>query len=329
MNSKIIIVAEPGEKNISMQSRELISLAQEIQNQDPLDILIIITGHNIKEQAAMTAQDYNINTLVIDNKELTHPNPELLFKILSETEGIHEAQYILFPHSIQNAHCAGMLAIKTGFDCVSNIESFNRDSDFITIGRSIFNGKLLARERIKSKPVILTVRGGSYPEPEKETVSKNNSILEYLSSTVMIPDYGITKIENAPHSDTSLNNADVIISAGRGVGSIENIDILQQTANLFKNSALGASRIVCELKWLPFSHQVGATGKTVLPKLYMACGISGSMQHIAGMKGSQIIVAINSDPNAAIQQVADYIIIEDLTVFLPHFIEKCNELDRA
>jgi electron transfer flavoprotein alpha subunit len=125
--------------------------------------------------------------------------------------------------------------------------------------------------------------------------------------------------------ESSIEDADVIIAAGRGIGKPENLQMVKDMAQLFDNAAIGASRPVCDNKWLPYRHQVGVTGKTVTPKLYVALGISGSQQHLAGMKNSQCIVAVNRDPHASIFSVADYIIVEDLAEFLPAFMTKYNE----
>ena len=122
-----------------------------------------------------------------------------------------------------------------------------------------------------------------------------------------------------------LEDADVIVSAGRGIGKRENLELIRETASIFLNPAIGASRPVCDNRWLPFNQQVGITGKTVMPKLYIACGISGSQQHIAGMKNSQCIVAINKDPNAAIFSVADYCVVEDILSFLPLLVKTYME----
>lgn len=117
-------------------------------------------------------------------------------------------------------------------------------------------------------------------------------------------------------SDVKLEEADVIVSAGRGIGKEEKLSLIRETASIFENAAVGASRPVCDHKWLPLNRQVGIIGKSVAPKLYMACGISESQQHIARMKNSQCIDAVNKDQNAAIFSVADYIIVEDLVTFL-------------
>ncbi|MEK6653864.1 MAG: electron transfer flavoprotein subunit alpha/FixB family protein, partial [Thermodesulfobacteriota bacterium] len=119
--------------------------------------------------------------------------------------------------------------------------------------------------------------------------------------------------------------AEVIVSAGRGIGGEENIELLRRLASLFSRAAIGASRSVCDAGWLSCRYQIGQTGKTVSPRLYIACGISGALQHLAGMRGSQCIVAVNRDPQAAIFRVADVAVVEELVSFLPLLIAACRK----
>jgi electron transfer flavoprotein alpha subunit len=130
-----------------------------------------------------------------------------------------------------------------------------------------------------------------------------------------------TGIKQAEADMTGITEADVIVSVGQGLGDKENLDLIYQLAALFPKSAVAGSRIVCDLGWLEYSCQVGVTGATVAPQLYIACGISGAVQHVMGMRSSGYVVAINKDPAAAIFQVADICVIEDLATFIPTFIE--------
>ena len=129
----------------------------------------------------------------------------------------------------------------------------------------------------------------------------------------------------APDEAADLAAAEVIVSAGRGIGGEENIELLRRLASLFSRAAIGASRAVCDAGWLPCRYQIGQTGKTVSPRLYIACGISGALQHLAGMRGSQCIVAVNRDPQAAIFRVADVAVVEELVSFLPLLIAACRK----
>jgi electron transfer flavoprotein alpha subunit len=129
------------------------------------------------------------------------------------------------------------------------------------------------------------------------------------------------------HMDSTLKDGEVIVSAGRGIGKKENLSLIKRLAASFPKSAVGASRSVCDLGWLEHKHQIGTTGQSVSPKLYVACGISGAFQHVSGIKGAQTIVAINTDPHAAIFRVAHYCILEDLTTFIPVLLDALSADD--
>ena len=126
-------------------------------------------------------------------------------------------------------------------------------------------------------------------------------------------------------ADPGLARAEVIVSAGRGIGRRENLALVERLAALFPRSAVGGSRPICDAGWLPYRRQVGVTGATVAPRLYVACGISGSSQHRTGMRGAGFVVAINTDPDAAIFQVADVGVVEDLATFIPLVLREAGE----
>ncbi|MGH8103816.1 MAG: electron transfer flavoprotein subunit alpha/FixB family protein, partial [bacterium] len=134
----------------------------------------------------------------------------------------------------------------------------------------------------------------------------------------------LVEIKKAQRKSVRLEEAMIIVSGGRGLGKPDGFDLIRQFAHMV-GAEVGASRAVVDLGWIPYEHQVGQTGKTVRPKLYFACGISGSVQHRAGMQNSEIIVAINKDANAPIFQIADYGIVGDLYQVLPVLIEKFSE----
>jgi electron transfer flavoprotein alpha subunit len=138
----------------------------------------------------------------------------------------------------------------------------------------------------------------------------------------------IGTIAAAAAADTAdLTEADTIIAAGNGIGSEANLDLLRELAELFPHGAVAGTRIVCDRGWLGYARQVGITGTTVTPALYIACGISGATQHRVGMHGSQFVVAINTDPGAPIFNEADLCIVEDLTTFIPRLLEIMGGVD--
>jgi electron transfer flavoprotein alpha subunit len=124
----------------------------------------------------------------------------------------------------------------------------------------------------------------------------------------------------APAADLGFDDAEVIVTAGRGVGNAENLAVVRAFAEIFRKAAVAGSRPVCDDGWLPLSRQVGVTGATVAPKVYVACGVSGAQQHLAGMRGSGFVVAVNRDADAPMMRHADACIVEDLTDFLPRVV---------
>ena len=166
--------------------------------------------------------------------------------------------------------------------------------------------------RVQSAACVTACSDGMSVDTNSDDVRRGRrTILELLASTV------------------DLSEAQIIISAGKGVGGDEGLQLIRKLAGLFERSSIAASRAVCDSQWLPIEYQVGITGQTVAPKLYMACGISGAVQHTAAISNSRFIVAINKDPNALLFNIAHLGIIQDLHNFLPVLINKIQELKKT
>jgi len=186
----------------------------------------------------------------------------------------------------------------------------------VTWQRPVLGGKLFSKVRAKgSGPVLVSLQSGSFSADE---VEKGSASIETLSLdfSAMAPGREILGVEEAAGGDVDLSQAPVIVSVGRGIGDAENMPIMQQLADAL-GAELGASRPVIDNGWLPRDRQIGSSGQTVTPKLYFAAGISGAIQHLVGMKGSQVIVAINKDAGAPIFNVAHYGIVGDLHEVVP------------
>jgi electron transfer flavoprotein alpha subunit len=172
----------------------------------------------------------------------------------------------------------------------------------------------------KARPQIVTVRPKAFAMPEKDASRTGDVVKEAF--TISENDLN-TKVNEFIKAAVSVNlvEADIIVSGGRGTGGPEGFSILKELADLL-GAALGASRAAVDSGWIPYEHQVGQTGKTVKPKIYIACGISGAIQHLAGMRTSDCIVAINKDPDAPIFKNASYGIVGDYKQVVPKLIEK-------
>jgi len=249
-----------------------------------------------------------------------------LASLLGEIDPVH----VVLAHDTRGGDLAPALAVRLGAACVTAVEEFAVRDGRWTFIRSVCRGRMRMEIAPEAPCTVLTVLPGA---PGPGPPDESPGALSAPSGTQ--PSGAVRLREAAPgpgriafcgetpgeETGVDLTEADVIVAAGRGIGREENLEWIRRLAGLFRNAAVGASRPVCDQGWLGYRHQVGLTGRTVAPDLYVACGISGASQHLAGMKGSRCIVAVNRDPAAPIFRVAQYGIVEDLAVFIPLFIE--------
>lgn len=323
MNYTITLIGETLENRLAPSVFELSSMTSELMQQVTGNAVIILPGEDLQETANTAAQETGHDIIGIENKQLRYPNIEVLTGTILSALEKHKPQYICFNHSAIGIQLATALSIKLKAACISSVESIRFDGSKPVFRRSTFGGKLISEVIPKNEPVIITILPGAFPAADKNeskpgtvTIVPSGATSRYIT---------VNSIKKEAESNSRLEEAETIVSAGRGIGSEENLKMIRDVATLFPHSAIGASRPVCDMGWLPYSHQVGQTGKKVSPRLYLACGISGTHQHMVGMKNSQIIIAINSDPKAAIHSFADFSVVEDLNSFLPMFIEKYRE----
>ena len=193
--------------------------------------------------------------------------------------------------------------------------------------RPVYSGRMLSVVECKdARPQIGTVRPGIFKRGEPDTARA----AEIVAEDVAVPEGAVRttvveKIEESSEGAVKLEEADIIVSGGRGLGKPENFSLVKDLADVL-GGVVGASRAAVDAGWIPHVHQVGQTGKTVGPKLYIACGISGAIQHLAGMSGSDVIVAINRDPDAPIFEIADYGIVGDIKEVLPAMTEAVKKV---
>lgn len=231
-----------------------------------------------------------------------------------------QPDYVLFPHTYQVRDFAPKLATRLGRVLVSDVVKLHADG---TAVRQHFQGKLNSDYTFSGPgPRLLSIQAGAY---RADAVPTGTPVLEPFSA-----DLGPVRAHaEAPFRESSravdLTAADIIVSVGRGIQEKDNLILVEELAEAL-GAELAASRPICDNGWLPMERQVGSSGQTVAPKLYLAVGISGAIQHLVGMKGAKSIVAINKDPNAPIFEVADYGIVGDLFEVVPALTEAINKL---
>ncbi len=239
-------------------------------------------------------------------------NPGLHKKLVLEAIQKENPDYIVFLHSSYGWDLAPRVAAALKTAQISEVIAIVPDG--FEVG--CCNAKMRRTVKPNSAKAVLTIQAGAFPVTQPGGTPQLQKLTAEGSATIEFIGY-----EPAEAKDVDLAKAEVIVSAGRGVGKKDNIPVIAALAKALKGE-LGASRPVVDAEWVSHSHQVGTTGQTVSPKLYVACGISGAIQHLAGMKKSDFIVAINKDKDAPIGEVADVLVVADVMQFVPALTAK-------
>lgn len=249
--------------------------------------------------------------IVVEDERLKVFNAELHKAILRELIEKHQPFLTLIAHSAYGMELAPCLSIKSGYPLATDCVDILFEDGHPKVIRQIYSGKLFSKVSLKeSEGYLITVREGAFP-PDKVGAHKGEVIKHEVP--VDLPDSRkqFVAFEDAGAGEVDITQAELLISVGRGIGEEENIAVMKELAALF-GGALSCSRPVVDKNWLPKYHQVGTSGKTVKPKVYLAFGISGAFQHVAGITGAGTVIAINKDKRAPIFRVADYGVTDDL-----------------
>lgn len=308
MKTLIIVEHEAG----SIKGATLSAVTAGMQLGAPIDLLV--TGSDIESVAQAASQiDGVANVLTVDAPDLAHPLAELIAPIAKQLAG--EYSHVLLGASTFGKDLAPRIAALCGVNQISDILAVI-DAD--TFKRPIYAGNAIATVKTTDATKVITVRGTAFAAANTQGGSAS-----LVAAQVSIPSVKIRFVRaDVTESDRpELDSADIVVSGGRGVGSKEDFAKVFELADKL-GAAVGASRAAVDSGYVPNDMQVGQTGKMVAPKLYIAVGISGAIQHLAGMKESGIIVAINKDEEAPIFSIADYGLVGDLHQLLPELVSK-------
>jgi len=320
--AEILVVAEHRKQTLADISLQMLSKGRQLAVQMGAELVAVIIGKTIDEQAEQLAR-WADRVLTVKNDSLEEPLAEPYQRILSPIIRERKPKLILIGHTSFGMDLVPSLAVELQAPLVTDCVDISLENGNITAIRSIYNGKVNAvHSFIPCDTVIITGRVGEFPVEETDSRGE----IEAIDSPLEEPDYKRFEgyIEQEV-SEVDITQADVLVSIGRGIKDKENIEIAHELARVL-GGIVACSRPVVDYGWLPSEHQVGLSGKTVKPKLYLALGISGAFQHIVGLKGSQIIVAINKDAKAPIFSVAHYGIVDDIFKVVPALTQKISEL---
>lgn len=308
----VLAITEIKDGLLKKSSLEVVSAARSLGG--PVAALLINGSDEHAESLFQAGAD-----VVIKNQAESY-SPQGYANIAAQVARSKQATVVMLPHSIQSKDYAGRLSVKLNSSLIADVVEIRGDSGEVEVKKPIYSGKAYAAIKAKA-PLVLTVRPNSqeiisYSGPE--TIEASDVAEGEVASR-------LSDIDASGGSKVQLADASIIVSGGRGIKGPENWPILQALCDRI-GAALGASRAAVDAGWIPHSHQVGQTGKTVSPSCYIACGISGAIQHLAGMGSSKVIVAINKDVEAPIFKVATYGIVDDLFAVVPALEEEFKKV---
>jgi electron transfer flavoprotein alpha subunit len=317
--STIFVLGDQDPGPISPSIWEGLGLAEEIRRHRPAPVKIILLGEAVEGPAAQTAGETGVDVLAIKVPGLRTFQGEIALQVLQELFFESPPAFLILPHNSRSWELAPRIALRLGLACIPGVIKILQENDRLLFRRPLFQGKILADLFVEDRGAVLTFESGYFKFSGSLPRVKGSWELKTMTPSESRAE--LLEITPAVETEATLREAEVIVAAGRGIGSEETLDLIHRLAALFPRSAVAGSRPLCDLGWLTYNRQVGQTGATVRPRLYLACGISGAYQHIAGMKDSGFIVSINRDPQAAIGQWADLRVEEDLKIFIPLLIE--------
>jgi electron transfer flavoprotein alpha subunit len=305
---------------------ELIAAAKKIDAAASPTAIVLGWGAEMDAVCASLRASYK-EVWGIAHETLAYPNAELIRKALVKV--VPPGSIVLVPHEHFGIDLAPGLSIKLNSAFVSDVLAIEGvEGSDLKVVRQEFGGQVSAHVRCDiSSGAVVTARPGAFKPLESAAV--NGTVVD-RSAEVGVLTAGRRYLETvvAEAGDVDITKYNVLVSIGRGIQEKDNVAMAQELADAL-GAAVSCSRPVVDAKWLEKSRQVGSSGKTVKPKVYLACGISGSFQHLAGIKGSPFLIAINKNPRAPIFQVADVGIVDDILEFLPELTSKVREMRRV
>ncbi len=300
---KILLVAEYRDGALLNSTYELVAFAEQLGAESAMFL--------VGAEAAMPA--YNGTLYLADACKYGEFNPAVHKQLLLDTIAKEQPDMVVFAHSSYGWDLAPRISLALNAAHVSEVVEIK---DGVPVA-PVCNAKLRREIKAKTGQTVLTLQSGAFGLDDEP----NGNPTVVSVDTDAVPQLEFCGYEDAEDGGVDLSKAEVIVSAGRGIGKPENLKIIEGLAKAL-GGEYGASRPVVDSEWADHSRQVGTTGQTVSPKLYVACGISGAIQHLAGMKKSEYVVAINTDKDAPIGEVADVLVVADLKEFVPILTEK-------
>jgi electron transfer flavoprotein alpha subunit len=319
----ILVVAEQREGKLHRASWEALAAAQELAGDEPVDALLL--GSNISQAAAELSMAAVATVHVVESAPLEAYTPDGYVEALHQALSQLKPSHVILPHTYQTRDFAPKLAARLDRALITDCVAIKPGAK-PTFVRPVFQGKLMAGVAAEGElPHFVSIQIGAY---RGDAARRGSAAAPVATLNVTIDPSSIRETPEPPFKEAKqsvdLSQAERIVAVGRGIKAQEHIALAEKLAAAL-GAQIAASRPICDSGWLPMERQVGSSGQTVAPKLYVALGISGAIQHVVGMKGARTIVAINKDADAPIFEIADYGIVGDLFEVVPAIIAELEK----
>jgi electron transfer flavoprotein alpha subunit len=330
MADSILVIVEQREGKLNRVSWETITAAQAIAAEMGWPVEAAVAGSGVGDIAKEIATADVQKVYAVESAALQMYTPDGFAAALNQFIAQRQPKLVLMPHTYQVRDFAPKLVTALGRTLIADVIGFRNEGGKLLFTRSMFQGKFAADVSFAvDAPWFVTFQAGAF---RGDQAKKGASAAAVETVNVEVPAGQVRTKPEAPFKEAKqavdLSSAEVIIAVGRGIKEQKNLEIAKQLAEVL-GGELAASRPICDNGWLPMDRQIGSSGQTVAPKLYLALGISGAIQHIVGMKGSRAIIAINKDAEAPIFEIADYGVVANLFDIVPPLIEEIKKAKGA
>ncbi|MGB2869109.1 MAG: electron transfer flavoprotein subunit alpha/FixB family protein [Bacteroidota bacterium] len=320
---KILAFAEQRDNKLKKTAFEVVRTARTIADQAGGDVVALLIGGSVQSLAGTLGGFGAKRVIVVEDPKLANYSTTAYAKIVAEVAKKEQADVVMMSATAMGKDCAPRIAVKLDAGFASDCTALKVDSGEIIATRPVYAGKALTDVKITSPAKVFTLRPNVFSAGSSNGTT---ATVEPLKVALTDADFGsVVRSVTKAAGKIDVAEADIIVTGGRGLKAPENFRMIEELAATL-GGAVGASRAVVDAGWRPHDEQVGQTGKTVSPSLYVAIAVSGAIQHLAGMSSSKYIVAINKDKEAPIFQVADYGIVGDAFEIVPAMTREVKKL---
>jgi electron transfer flavoprotein alpha subunit len=318
----ILTFVEQRNGDIRAASIQALSEARRLAADSGMTVAAVLPGSGVGELAGTLGSYGASQVFVADDSDLALYSAEGYAGAVVKAVEQFQPDAVFFAGSAMGRDLAPRVAAKLGVSAIADVVELKLEDGTLVARRPVYSGKAFATvDSAGKKPQVITLRPNVFAAEEVGGTA-DVVALEGLELNIRAR---VTELVDTAGGELDVAEADIIVSGGRGIKGPENFALIRELAESL-GAAVGASRAVVDAGWIEHKHQVGQTGKVVSPSLYVACGISGAIQHLAGMSSSKVIVAINKDPDAPIFKVADYGVVGDLFAVIPPMVEEIKKL---